>query len=115
MDSHTIMTRHGSVEVTVEQHGEGRPFLFLHGGAGPLSVSGFAGTLAAEHGAGVLVPTHPGFNGTARPVWLDDVRALAAVYVQLVEDLDLDDVTVLGSSIGGWIAAEMALLGSPRV
>ena len=34
---------------------------------------------------------------------------------QLLEELDLTDVTVIGNSIGGWIAAEVALLHSPRI
>jgi pimeloyl-ACP methyl ester carboxylesterase len=33
----------------------------------------------------------------------------------LLDDLGHEDVTVIGNSVGGWIAAEMALLGSPRV
>jgi pimeloyl-ACP methyl ester carboxylesterase len=46
---------------------------------------------------------------------VDQMRDLATLYAQLVEDLDLTDVTVIGNSIGGWIAAEIALLDSPRV
>jgi pimeloyl-ACP methyl ester carboxylesterase len=42
-------------------------------------------------------------------------RALAALYLALFDRLDLNDVTVVGNSIGGWIAAEMAVLGSPRI
>ncbi len=63
----------------------------------------------------MLVPTHPGFGGTPRPESLHTVRGIAAVYVALLDELDLRDVTVIGNSIGGWIAAEMALLGSERV
>ena len=37
------------------------------------------------------------------------------LYVALLDQLDLTDVTVIGNSIGGWICAEMALLGSPRI
>ncbi len=33
----------------------------------------------------------------------------------LLDQFGLDDVTVAGNSIGGWIAAEMAILNSPRV
>jgi pimeloyl-ACP methyl ester carboxylesterase len=33
----------------------------------------------------------------------------------LIGQLELEDVTVIGNSVGGWIAAEMALLGSPRI
>jgi len=43
------------------------------------------------------------------------VGGLAALYVALLDRLGVDDVTVVGNSIGGWIAAEMALLSSPRV
>jgi pimeloyl-ACP methyl ester carboxylesterase len=43
------------------------------------------------------------------------VCGLAALYSALFEELDLSDVTVVGNSIGGWIAAEMAILGSKRV
>jgi pimeloyl-ACP methyl ester carboxylesterase len=55
------------VEVTVTSYGSGQPFLLLHGGAGPQSVTGFAELLATAHDAQVLVPVHPGFGGTPRP------------------------------------------------
>jgi pimeloyl-ACP methyl ester carboxylesterase len=105
----------GPVEVTYTDQGTGRNFLLLHGGAGPISVSSFAERLSGERAARVLTPTHPGFLGTARPDSLRDVKGLAALYVTLIEDLELSDVTVIGNSIGGWIAAEVAILNSPRV
>src|SRR4051794_11980504 len=103
------------IELTVTETGGGRPFLLLHGGAGPFSVLPFAGLLADRHAARVLVPTAPGFDGTTRPDDLTDVRGLAALYVALLETLGLTDVIVVGNSIGGWVAAEIALLDSPRV
>ena len=63
----------------------------------------------------IIVPIHPGFDGTPRPPQLGDVPSLAALYVALLETLGLEDVTLVGNSLGGWIAAEMATLGSPRV
>lgn len=81
--------------------------LLLHGGAGPRSVAGFAAALARR--SPVLVPTHPGFDGTPRPRWCDTVADLAVAYLDLLDALDLTDVFVVGSSVGGWIAAEMAL------
>ncbi|WP_327406877.1 alpha/beta hydrolase [Streptomyces sp. NBC_01288] len=103
------------VEVSVAGFGDGQPFLLLHGGAGPQSVTGFAEKFAAAHGVRVLVPTHPGFGGTERPEALTTVSGLAMLYGALLDQLALTDVTVVGNSIGGWITAEIALLKSPRV
>jgi pimeloyl-ACP methyl ester carboxylesterase len=44
---------------------------------------------------------------------LASVGGLAALYVALLDEMDLTDVTLVGNSIGGWIAAEMALLQFP--
>jgi pimeloyl-ACP methyl ester carboxylesterase len=100
----------GRVPLRVDERGHGRPVLLLHGGAGPQSVAGFADLLAAEAGVRVLVPTHPGFGGTERPDALDGARGLAATYAALIGHLDLHDVSVVGNSIGGWVAAELAAL-----
>lgn len=105
----------GPVQVTITERGAGRPFLLLHGGAGPQSVTGFADLLAEAEPARVITPTHPGFGATPRPETLATVRGLAALYTALLDELDLRDVTVIGNSIGGWITAEMALLGSTRI
>ncbi len=105
----------GPLEVTVGRRGEGHPVVVLHGGAGPQSVSDFADLLADTGHAEVFTPTHPGFGGTPRPAALASIGGLAAVYVALLDDLGLTDVTIVGNSIGGWTAAEMALLRSARI
>jgi pimeloyl-ACP methyl ester carboxylesterase len=105
----------GPVELTVEDRGDGQPFLLLHGGAGPQSVAGFAQLLAEKDQCRVLTPIHPGFGGTPRPDGLNNVSRLAALYGAVLNDLGLEDVTIIGNSVGGWIAAELALLGSPRL
>ncbi len=101
----------GAVDVTVTERGQGRPVLLLHGG-GPGTVEPWADRLAEARPAQVFTPIHPGFDGTRRPEGLTDARGLAALYVALLEELDLTGVTVVGNSIGGWIAAEMAALGT---
>lgn len=105
----------GSVDVTATAYGHGRPVLLLHGGGGPLTVTPWARRLAAERPVRVITPTHPGFVGTPRPDALDSIGRLAEVTVALIEALDLRDVTVVGSSIGGWLAAELATLRPDRV
>ena len=102
-------------EVIVDDRDRTRPFLLLHGGGGVATVAGFADLLAERTHSRVLVPTHPGFSGTSRPDHLSSTCALAATYVELLDELDLHDVTVIGNSFGGWLAAEIALLGSHRV
>jgi pimeloyl-ACP methyl ester carboxylesterase len=83
-----------------------RTVLVLHGGGGPFTVQPIAAHFAND--SRVLVPTHPGWNGTPRPEWVTDVPAVAQVYLQLIADRGLSDVLVIGSSLGGWIATQMA-------
>jgi pimeloyl-ACP methyl ester carboxylesterase len=57
----------------------------------------------------VIVPTHPGFDGTPRPDSTDSVADLATAYLDLIDALGLTAVMVAGNSIGGWIATEMGV------
>lgn len=102
-----------TLPVAVTEHGEGRTFLVLHGGAGPASVSGLADALSRN--GRVIVPTHPGFNAQPRPQWFRRVDDLALAYLALLERLNAEQVVLVGNSLGGWIAAEMALRHSPRI
>ena len=105
----TITLRNG-LTVTVTEYGDasgGTGVLVLHGGAGPRSVAGLAAGLS-QH-AYLIVPTQPGFDGTPRPASVDSVADLAVAYLDLLDELDLRGTMVIGSSIGGWIAAEMGL------
>src|SRR5690242_5485250 len=101
--------------ITVQDRDRTRSFLLLHGGGGVLTMAGFADLLAERTRSRVLLPTHPGFGGTPRRDAIRDVRDLAAAYVGMLEEFDLTDVTVIGNSFGGWLAAEIALQHSPRV
>ncbi|MEU4196238.1 alpha/beta hydrolase [Kribbella sp. NPDC026611] len=86
-------------------------YLLLHGGGGVATMQSFGNLLATHTGADVLVPTHPGFGGTDRPADLTSVPALAQWYADQLDG----DVTVIGNSFGGWLAAELALTGSPAI
>jgi pimeloyl-ACP methyl ester carboxylesterase len=96
-----------SLFTQISESGSGRPVLLLHGGGGPFTVASLAAHLAES--AHVIAPTHPGFNGTPRDPNINTVRDLADAYARYLEDQDLRDVLVVGSSVGGWIAAELAL------
>jgi pimeloyl-ACP methyl ester carboxylesterase len=100
---------YADLSLTVAEAGPeaARPVLILHGGGGPATVAGIAKHLAPT--ARTLTPVHPGWDGTPRPDWLTGVDDLALAYLHLLQDRDLTDVLVVGSSLGGWIAAEMAV------
>jgi len=55
----------------------------------------------------VITPTHPGFADTMRPPDMSSVKDLARSYALLIERSSLQDVLVIGFSMGGWVAAEM--------
>src|SRR3954463_14191377 len=108
MTTHTIALPSG-LDLTIDETGPAdaaRTVLVLHGGGGPFTLAPIAAHYSAD--SRVLVPTHPGWNGTPRPDELRDIPSLAAVYLQLLADRGLTGVTVVGSSLGGWIAAQMA-------
>lgn len=99
--------------LTFTENGNGRPVLLLHGGGGPFTVQSIAAHLAQTMRA--ITPTHPGWNGSERPEWLNTVPGLALVYLQMLKAEGLDDVLVIGSSMGGWIGSEMALHDDARL
>src|SRR5437879_1447906 len=70
----------GPVEVTVTERGQGRPYLLLHGGAGPQSVTGFADLLAGSAPARVLPPVHPATLPPERQEVMAGNRAALARY-----------------------------------
>src|SRR5215470_6318991 len=113
-ETHTLQVDSvGLVEVTVADRDRTRPFLLLHGGGGVMTMAGFADLLAERTHSRVLLPTHPGFGGTPKPDGLTSVTRLAQAYITMLEQLGLTDVTVIGNSFGGWLAAEIALQHSP--
>ena len=69
----------GGVDVAIDEHGEGRPFLPLHGGGGPQTVTGLGELLAAAYQVQAISPIHPGFAGTPRPEALDSIGALVGL------------------------------------
>ena len=101
------------VELEYLDRGSGRPLLVLHGAGGPRPDAAFI-DLLAQHGR-VIAPTHPGFAGAPLPAWFDSIDDLAYLYLELLETLDLFDTIVIGFSMGGWIACEIAVKSTQRI
>jgi pimeloyl-ACP methyl ester carboxylesterase len=84
-----------------------RTVLVLHGGGGPRTVAPLVAHLAPTYH--VVAPTHPGWDGTALPADLTSVAHLATGYLEWLLARGERDVVIVGSSLGGWIALEMAV------
>jgi len=99
--------------IAVMRRGAGRPLLILHGAADGGAWLPFMTELAAAHD--VIVPEHPGYGASDTPAWLDTVSDLANFYLDLLDQLDLSGVDLVGCDLGGWIAAELAVRNTRRL
>jgi pimeloyl-ACP methyl ester carboxylesterase len=100
------------VKIEIVDRGRGRPILFLHPGIG---IDSDAPVLAAlERGGRVIAPSHPGFGASQLPKGLNTVDDVSYFYLDMLDQLDLRDMLVVGVGLGGWIAAEIAVKDSSR-
>jgi pimeloyl-ACP methyl ester carboxylesterase len=86
--------------------GEGRPLIWLHGPEGPRA-DALIRELAREFR--VIAPELPGFGRSPTPSWMMSVADVAYFCLDLVDALRLDRPVLAGHSIGGWVAADMAI------
>ena len=93
--------------------GAGAPLLFLHGGGGAGIWLPCMAKLAKKFD--VIAPEHPGFGDSDTPPWLDTIEDLANFYLDFLDQLDLRGVHLIGSSLGGWVAAELAVRNATRL
>ena len=98
----------GGVRVHTWIGGQGAPLLVLHGAGGNRGFTRAMLTLAAHYT--VVAPTHPGFGRSDDAEWMEGVDDLARFHLWLVDAAGLGRPHVIGHSIGGWAAAEMAVM-----
>jgi pimeloyl-ACP methyl ester carboxylesterase len=92
--------------------GSGAPLLFLHGAGGPNWYPLLEMLSAHWH---VIAPEHPGFGRSSLPEWMMGVGDLAYFYLDFLEARELRDVHLVGHSLGGWTAAEIAVRSTSRL
>jgi pimeloyl-ACP methyl ester carboxylesterase len=96
----------GEVEVAYRRKGDGEPVLYLHGNGFTRMWLPFHEKLAES--VDLIAPEHPGYGETPMPEWLGGFDDLVLHYDELLDRLGLDTAHVVGYSLGGWIAAELA-------
>jgi pimeloyl-ACP methyl ester carboxylesterase len=95
------------------KRGRGRPLLFLHAENGIEPAHAAIDELAKS--ARVIAPTHPGFGRSDVPNGMRTVDDLSYFYLDLLDQLDVRDATLVGVALGAWIAAEIAVKSTARL
>ena len=99
--------------VHLRRGGAGKPLLFLHGASGAPVILPFMEKLAERFD--VLVPEHPGYGRSDEPAWLENIHDMAYFYLDFLRQLNLSEIVLIGNSMGGWIAMEMAVRDTSRL
>lgn len=100
-------------KVQMLKGGSGAPLLLLHGAGGNPGWTTYHQALAQQYT--VYAPSHPGYDRSERPDWITTMQDMAHFYRQAIEDLGVAPVHVMGFSMGGWLAAELAAMCPPYV
>jgi pimeloyl-ACP methyl ester carboxylesterase len=100
--------RLGAIGIEVLQGGKGPVLLFLDGTGGFRPDGPFAGALTSRFH--VVAPMLPGFGKSDLPDWVTSADDFAHIILHLLRELRLEKVVLVGASLGGWIAAEMATM-----
>lgn len=96
----------------VMRGGEGPTVLYLHGAGGGEWLPSLQQLC---HNFEVIAPEHPGYGRSDTPEWFENIHDVAYFYLDLMQALDLRQVHVIGASLGGWIAAEIAVRSTGRM
>ena len=100
----------GKIEIT--RKGKGPQLLLLHGGGGAMANQPFVDILAKKFE--IIAPTHPGFNSTEVPSHFDGMDDLVHFYLDVLDALKIENALVMGMSMGGWLATELATISCAR-
>lgn len=100
-------------DVAFWRKGAGRPVVYVPGMGGGGEPFPVLDRLAATRD--VILVENPGFGRSDDPAWSGGMEAMALAWLDILDALDLRDVTLCGGSIGGWIAAEVAVRNSARL
>ena len=111
MNERSVSVRNGDFQVDVLEGGSGNPLLYLHGVVG-LEWTPFLKQLSNSHT--VIAPRTPGFGESTGTENLHDLHDLIYFYLDLLDELGLENLPIVGHSLGGMFAAELAAIQPAR-
>jgi pimeloyl-ACP methyl ester carboxylesterase len=100
------------IAVRLYRDGAGEPVVFLHGAAGVPPWGPFFEKLATRYD--LMLPEHPGFGASDNPAAIRNVADAAMYYLDFLDGLGAK-VHLIGHSLGGWMAAELAVRNATRL
>src|SRR5262247_2525190 len=103
----------GRHQIRVYEGGTGPELLFLHGAGGLLANDPFLARLEKDYR--VIAPLIPGFEDSDSSVPLRSMLDFTLFGFDVWETLKLEDPILVGHSMGGMIAAEMAAVSTTAV
>jgi poly(3-hydroxyoctanoate) depolymerase len=104
----------GGLELAVRIEGDGHPLLMVNGLGGNLDMWGPAQQHLAQH-ARTIAFDAPGTGGSETPLLPMTIPAVARTVVKLLDELELEQVDVLGYSWGGLLSQRLAYQAPDRV
>ena len=100
--------------IHVRSRGAGPPIVLLQGFDVALRDDRFLEQLSQYHE--VIVPDHPGFGRSDSPTWLRNIGDVAYFYLEILPELSGGrPVHLMGASLGGWLAAEIAVRDTSNI
>ena len=103
----------GRFEVETQICGDGQPLLYLHGAGGLIGTDPFLEELGKDFK--VVAPHLPGYGESSGGELIEDVVDACLFYHQLMDDLGIASAHIVGHSMGGMLAAELAALDVHRI
>jgi pimeloyl-ACP methyl ester carboxylesterase len=109
----SLATAVGAVEVHEGGAGGPAPVIYLHSANGEAAGLVFLERLAA--GRRVVAPVFPGFGSSEGIDRIEDIEDAAFHVLDVMDRLGVGSADLVGSSLGGWMAAEVAVRWPDRV